>query len=287
MVTFEYLEPKTVKKACQLLERHGDEAKLIAGGTALLTWMRLKLLKPKFIISLDRIPRFDRIRFNPKDGLTIGAGARHRDIELSRHVHRHYPLLYETFRKVAQPRIRNMGPIGGNLCQGDPLTDPGASLMTLDAEVTLTSAKGQRVVRLDEFFIDYYETALELGEILTEIHVPPPDKNLSWAHIKFTPRTEGDFATIGVALTLKTRNGCCEDVRLVLSSSAPTIFRAKEAEKVIRGKEISEDLLNEMGKVAATEADPIDDLRGTPEYKRELISVLVPRATRQAAEKSR
>jgi carbon-monoxide dehydrogenase medium subunit len=178
-----------------------------------------------------------------------------------------------------------MGTIGGNLCLGDPLTDPGACLMALDAEVALTSAKGKRTVRLDEFFIDYYETALELGEILTEIHVPPPDKSLSWAHIKFTPRTEEDFATIGVTLVLKTRNGHCEDVRLVLSSSAPTIFRAKKAEEIIRGKEISEELLNEMGKVAAAEADPIDDMRGTPEYKRELIRVLVPRAAQQAAEK--
>ncbi len=284
MVNFDYLEPKSLKKACELLDQHGDEAKLIAGGTALLILMRLRLLSPKVVISLEKIPKFDRIRFSPKEGLRIGAGARHRDIELSKHVRRHYPLLHETFRKVAQPRIRNMGTIGGNLSQGDPLTDPGASLMALDTEVVLTSSKGSRTLPIDSFFVDYYETALQPGEILTEIRVPPPEKKLAWAHIKFTPRTEEDFATIGIALALKGQNGHCEDVRLALNSASSTIFRAKKAEEVVRGKQFTDELLGEMGRVAADEADPIDDLRGSPDYKRDLIKVLVKRAAKQALE---
>ena len=284
MVKFDYLEPKSLKKACELLERYGDEAKLIAGGTALLTMMRLRLLNPKIVISLEKIPKFDRIRFSAKDGLRIGAGARHRDIELSKTVRSRYPLLYETFRKVAQPRIRNMGTIGGNLCQGDPLTDPGASLMALDAEVVLFSTKGSRTLPLDSFFVDYYETAIQPGEILTEILVPPPVKNLAWAHIKFTPRTEEDFATIGIALALKGQNGRCEDVRLALNSASSTIFRAKKAEEVIRGKPFTDELFSEMGIIAAGEADPIDDLRGSADYKRDLIKVLVKRAAKQALE---
>lgn len=284
MVKFDYLEPKNLKKACELLERYGDEAKLIAGGTALLIWMRLRLLSPKVVISLEKIPNFDRVRFSAKDGLRIGARARHRDIELSTPVRRHYPLLHETFRKVAQPRIRNMGTIGGNLCQGDPLTDPGASLMALDAEVVLTSTKGSRTLPIDNFFVDYYETAIQPDEILTEICVPPPVKKLAWAHIKFTPRTEEDFATIGIALTLKGQNGRCEDVRLALNSASSTIFRAKKAEEVVRGKPFTDELFSEMGNVAAGEADPIDDLRGSADYKRDLIKVLVKRAAKQALE---
>src|SRR5258705_11345209 len=183
MVRFDYLEPTTLKKALALMEKHGEDGRVIAGGTSLLIMMRQRLLMPKTVISLARIPKFDTIRFNAKTGLRIGAGARHRDIELSPAVQKHYPLLHETFRKVAQPRIRNMGTVGGNLAAGDPLTDPGASLIALDAEVVLTNRVGERVMKLDEFFIDYYQTALNPGELLTEIRVPPPIRK-AWAHIK-------------------------------------------------------------------------------------------------------
>ena len=131
MIRFDYQEPTSLKKAFSLMEKHGDDARVIAGGTSLLIMMRQRLLMPKVVISLGRIPKFDKISFNAKDGLRIGAGARHRDIELSPAVKKHYPLLHETFRKVAQPRIRNMGTVGGNLAAGDPLTDPGASLIAL------------------------------------------------------------------------------------------------------------------------------------------------------------
>jgi len=236
--------------------------------------MRQRLLMPKVVISLARIPKFAKIAYSAKDGLRIGAGARHRDIELSPLVKRHYPLLHETFRKVAQPRIRNMGTIGGNLAAGDPLTDPGASLIALDAEVALTRRDGQRTVKLDEFFVDYYQTALNPGELLTEIHVPPPQRS-GWSHIKFTPRSVEDFATVGVAITLSAKNGVCEDVRVGLNSVASTIIHAKRAEEALRGKTITEAALREMGEIAATEVDPTDDNRGSAEYKREMVKVLV------------
>src|SRR5207249_1289607 len=120
-----------------------------------------------------------------------------------------HPLPHEPCRKVAHPRIRNIGTIGGNLAGGDPLTDPGASLIALDAEVTLASSQGQRSMPLEEFFVDYYQTALNSGELLTEIRVPPPERP-GWSHIKFTPRSIEDFATVGVALTLRTKDGTCE-----------------------------------------------------------------------------
>ena len=285
MIRFDYQEPTTLKKTFSLMEKYGDDARVMAGGTALIIMMRQRLLTPKVVISLGRIPKFDRITYNNKDGLRIGAGTRHRDIELSAAVHKHYPLLHETFRKVAQPRIRNMGTVGGNLAGGDPLTDPGASLFALDAEVTLTSSKGQRRLRLDEFFIDYYQTALEPGELLTEIHVPLPQRP-GWSHIKFTPRSIEDFATVGVAITLKANNGTCEDVRIGLNSVASTIVRARKAEEVLRGKPITDTALQEMGEVAATECDPTDDNRGSAEYKLDLVRVLVPRAAKEALERA-
>jgi carbon-monoxide dehydrogenase medium subunit len=200
-------------------------------------------------------------------------------------VQKHYPLLHETFRKVAQPRIRNMGTVGGNLAAGDPLTDPGASLIALDAEVTLTSSKGSRTMRLDEFFVDYYQTALEAGELLTEIRVPPPQRP-GWSHIKFTPRSIEDFATVGVALTIRTSNGTCEDVRLGLNSVGSTIVHARKAEEVLRGKPITEVALREMGEVAASECDPTDDNRGSAEYKLDLVRVLVRRAAQEAVQRA-
>jgi len=281
MIKFDYHEPTTLKKVFSLMEKYGDEARVIAGGTSLIIMMRQRLLTPKVVISLARIPKFEKITYNAKDGLRIGAGARHRDIELSATVQKHYPLLQETFRKVAQPRIRNMGTVGGNLAGGDPLTDPGASLIALDAEVTLSSSKGQRRLPLDEFFIDYYQTALEPGELLTEIHVPPPQRP-GWCHIKFTPRSIEDFATVGVAITLQARNGTCEDVRLGLNSVSSTIVRAKKAEAVLRGKSIDDATVQKMGEVAATECDPMDDNRGSAEYKREMVKVLVRRAAAEA-----
>ncbi len=285
MVKFDYFEPKSVEQACALLERHADEAKLIAGGTALLIWMRMMLLNPHVVVSLARIPGFDSISFDPKDGLRIKAGARHRDIELDPAVREHYPLLYETFRKVAQPRIRNMGTIGGNLCQGDPLTDPGASLIAMDAEITLTSSKAKRTLPLEKFFVDYYQTDLRPGEILTEIRVPLPARPLGWAHIKFLPRSQEDFATVGVALVLRGNRNHCEDIRLALNSVAPTILRARKAEEVLRGKEITNDRIRQMAEMAANEIDPMDDNRGSADYKRDVTKVLVRRAAQEALQR--
>ena len=281
MIRFDYLEPANLADAFSLLEKHGDGARVIAGGTSLIIWMRQRLLMPRVIISLARIPDLDTIRFDPDDGLRIGAAARHRDIELSPAVKQHYPLLHETFRKVAQPRIRNMGTIGGNLAGGDPLTDPGASLMALDAELTLRSGNAARTMSVEEFFVDYYQTALEPGELLTEIRVPPPQRP-GWSHIKFTPRSVEDFATVGVAVTLRAQGGSCEDVRLALNSVASTIMRAKRAEEVLRGHSLSDEALRRAGDVAASEVDPVDDNRGSADYKRDLVKVLVRRAAEQA-----
>ncbi|MGE5218953.1 MAG: FAD binding domain-containing protein [Chloroflexota bacterium] len=285
MIRFDYQEPTTIKKAFSLMERHGDDARVIAGGTSLIIMMRQRLLMPKVVISLGRIPKLDKITYNAKDGLRIGACARHRDIELSPVVKKHYPLLHETFRKVAQPRIRNMGTVGGNLAAGDPLTDPGASLIALDAEVTLARSKGKRTLPLDQFFIDYYQTALEPGELLTEIRVPPPARP-GWSHIKFTPRSVEDFATVGIALTLKAKDGVCDDIRIGLNSVSSTIVHARKAEEVLRGKPVTDAALREIGEVASSECDPTDDNRGSAEYKREMVKVLVRRAAQEALQRA-
>ena len=281
---FEYLAPTSLDEACALLQENSDDAKLLAGGTALVMWMRMGLLSPGFVIDLERVPGLDGIDYDPSDGLRIGAGVKHRDLELCPEVREHYPLLQETFYKVAQPRIRLMATVGGNLSHGDPLTDPGASFMALDAEVTLRSSRGERTLSVEEFFVDYYETALEPDEILTSVHVPPP-AGTAWSHIKFTPRSEEDFATVGVAVTMSGEGSRCDDVRIALNSVGPTIFRAHAAEDLLRGRDITPERVEEAGAAAAEASDPIEDVRGTSDYKRDLVAVFVRRAVEQAAGK--
>jgi len=282
LVDFEYFEPTSLEEACQLLDEHEGDAKLLAGGTALIMWMRMRLLSPKAVISLEKIPDFDKITFDKADGLRIRGGAKHRDMELSADVQQHYPILHETFYKVAQPRIRLMATVGGNLSHGDPMTDPGATFMALDADVTLRSSGGERTLSVEEFFVDYYETALEPGEVLTEIHVPPPSPTMGWSHIKFTPRTEEDFATVGVALTMSGKGQHCDDIRVALNSVGAKIFRAHSAEAILRGNDVTPERLAAIGKAAAEESDPIEDVRGSSEYKRELVEVFVRRAAEEA-----
>jgi len=284
MRNFDYLEPTTVAEACALLKQHGGEAKVFAGGSHLTILMKQGLYQPRALINIKKISELKGIKYDTKEGLSIGALVTHREIETSALVREKFPVLCDAEREVANIRVRNMGTVGGNLAGGDPLTDPGASLIALDAEVTLSSSKGQRRLRLDEFFIDYYQTALEPGELLTEIHVPPPQRP-GWSHIKFTPRSIEDFATVGVAITLQAKNGTCEDVRLGLNSVAPTIVRARKAEEVLRGKSIDDATLRKMGEVASTECDPTDDNRGSAEYKREMVKVLVRRAAQEALQR--
>ena len=281
---FEYLAPTSLDEACALLQEHEGDAKLLAGGTALVMWLRMGLLSPGYVIDLENVPGLDGITYDPADGLRIGAGVKHRDLELCPEVQEHYPLLRETFHKVAQPRIRLMATVGGNLSHGDPMTDPGASFMALDAEVTLRGSRGERTLSVEEFFVDYYETALEPDEILTSIHVPPP-AGAVWSHIKFTPRSEEDFATVGVAVTLTGAGSRCDDARIALNSVGPTIFRARAAEDVLRGRDLSPARLEEAGAAAADASDPIEDVRGSSDYKRELTAVFVRRALEQAAAK--
>ncbi|MCY4485523.1 MAG: xanthine dehydrogenase family protein subunit M [Deltaproteobacteria bacterium] len=281
---FEYLAPTSLDEACALLQEHEGDAKLLAGGTALVMWLRMGLLSPGYVIDLENVPGLAGITYDAADGLRIGAGVKHRDLELCPEVREHYPLLRETFYKVAQPRIRLMATVGGNLSHGDPMTDPGASFIALDAEVTLRGSRGERTVSVEDFFVDYYETALEPDEILTSIHVPPP-AGPAWSHIKFTPRSEEDFATVGVAVTLTGAGNRCDDVRIALNSVGPTIFRAHAAEDVLRGRDLTPARIEEAGAAAADASDPIEDVRGSSDYKRDLTAVFVRRALEQAAAK--
>jgi len=280
---FEYFAPKTLKEALTVLDKYRDECKIIAGGQSLLVLMRQRLVAPEYLVDIKGISELNYIKSDAKEGLKIGALATHRAVEKSPAVKNGFSALGEMERRLASVQTRNWGTIGGNICHGDPAGDPAPVLIALKANLKMVSLKGERTMPLEDFTLDYFETALEPDELLTEIQVPLPLPHTGVAYTKFNI-IESDVATVGVAvsLTLGSGNNTCEDVRIALGASAPTPMRARKAEGTLQGKKITDDLLREAGVVASTEADPISDIAASAEYRRELLKVLVARVGKRA-----
>jgi carbon-monoxide dehydrogenase medium subunit len=283
MNPFAYHTPDTQQEVLTLLHEHGDEAKLMAGGTALVIMMKQRLVLPETLISLHRLRGLDDVR-EANGALHFGALLTHRAAETSPLVRTRLPVLADTYRHVATMRIRNVATVGGALAHADPNQDPPVTLLALDARVQLTSVTGSREVPLENFFTDYYETVLRPDELLTAIRVPIPAPHTGSAHIKFLPRTADDYATVGVAATVRLdpATGTCQDCRIALGSVGSTPLRAPQAEAVVRGQQLTPELLREAGAVAQQQTDPISDTRGSAEYKRAMAGVFVRRALEQA-----
>ena len=222
MMEFEYHQPASLEDALSLMDRHGDDARLISGGTALIQFMKQRLAQPAHLVSLAGIPGLDYIR--EEDGeLRIGALTTMRSVETSALVQERAPLVSETFGRVATVRIRNMATIGGGLAHADPNQDPPPTLIALGSSVILRSSGGDRSVPLSDFFVDYYETTLRAGEVVTELRIPIPPPNARGAFIKFLPRTADDYATVSVAAVLEMgEGGLCQAAHIVLGSAGTT-----------------------------------------------------------------
>jgi carbon-monoxide dehydrogenase medium subunit len=279
---FEHFAPKTLKEALALLAKYGDDCKVICGGQSLLILMRQGLVSPKYMVDIKGIAELSYIK-DGKDGLKIGATTTHRTVEKSPVIKKKYPVLAEMETRLASIQTRNWGTIGGNICHGDPAGDPVPVLIALNATLTLAGAKGTRDIPVEDFSLDYFEVDLKDGELLTEITIPPPPPRTGAAYYKFNV-IESDLATASVAasVTLGAGDGVCQDVRIALGAAAPTAIRAKKAEKVLKGKKITDALLKQAGEVAATEAEPISDIYASDEYRLELVKALVPRMTKEA-----
>ena len=279
---FEHFAPKTLKEALALLAKYGDDCKVICGGQSLLILMRQGLVSPKYIVDIKGIDELSYIK-DGADGLKIGATTTHRAIEKSAVIKKKYPVLAEMEKRLASIQTRNWGTIGGNVCHGDPAGDPVPVLMALNAILTVAGAKGTRTIPVDKFCLDYFEVDLKDGELLTEIKLPVPPPRTGVVYYKFNV-IESDLATASVAasVTLASGDGVCQDVHIALGAVAPTAIRAKKAEKVLKGKKITDALLKQAGEVAATETEPISDIYASEEYRLELIKVLVPRLTKEA-----
>jgi aerobic carbon-monoxide dehydrogenase medium subunit len=283
MIPFEYRTPKSLKEVHATLKEFGSEAKLIAGGTSLVIMMRQRLVRPNCLVSLRSVRGLNSIEIND-GGIRVGGLATHREVESSSLLRRRLPVLAQTYHHVATVRVRNMATVGGGLAHADPNQDPPPTLIALGATVKVTSADGSRVIPLDDFFTDYYETVLKPDEIVTEVFIPKMAPNSAGAYLKFLPRTADDYATVSAAavLTLDKTKKMISDVRIALGSVGVTPIRASAAEAVLRGQPLKAEAFAEAGEKAKEAVDPISDFRGSAAYKKEMAGVFVRRALEKA-----
>lgn len=278
MRDFQFHTPSSLDEAFALLAEHGDDARPMAGGTALVVLMKQSLVAAQHIVSLEHIPGLDTIRIED-DELHIGGLVRHADVETSALVRGFAPFLCDVYRRVATTRIRNMATVGGGLAHADPAQDPPPGFITLNARVRLVSKHGEREAPVDDLFTDYYETVIQPDEILTEVIVPRPAPAAKFVYLKFLPRTEDDYATVAVAARAERReDGVCRNLRVALAAAAPTPIRAIAVEQALEGQEVSPASVRRAAEAVAEQVDPLDDFRGSSGYKRDLAVVFTRRA---------
>lgn len=277
MIPFQLHTPSTLDETLDLLDRYGEDARPIAGGTALVLLMEQRLVRPEHVVALSRVSELGRIDMS-NGSLRVGAAVAHRTIENDRDVRAHWPLLANTYRHVATVRIRNVATIGGGLAHADPNQDPPAALIALNARVEVASQRGRRQIPVEELFRGYYETCLEPGEVITHLLVPRPERPLRTAYLKFLPRTADDYPTVAVAVALDVVDGRCRDVRIALNAVGPTPVRARAAEDMLRGLAAEPELLRAAAATVPPLTDPTSDHRGSANYKRRMAEVFTRRA---------
>jgi carbon-monoxide dehydrogenase medium subunit len=282
---FEYHAPNSIGEATALLERLGDDAKVLSGGQSLIPLMKLRLASPGHLVDINGIPGLAYVR--EADGvLRLGALTREVDLEESDVVRTRYPLLHDTCKVIADPLVRNLATVGGNLAHGDPANDHPATMLALDAEVIATGARGERRIPIASFFTGPFETALQPGEILVEIRVPVPPARSGGAYLKLE-RKVGDFATAAVAVQVALNaDGTCARVGIGLTNVGLTPIKATAAEGSLRGKRPDEAAIRRAAELAAEASSPAEDLRGSVEYKKDLVRVLTARALRRAVQRA-
>ena len=248
-----------------------------------MTLIKHGIFVPKTLVNLKKIKAASDISYDAQTGLRVGALAAIYDIEASPLVRQHYPVLAEACHVVANIRIRNMATIGGNLAHGDYQSDPPTVLVALNAVVELLSRAGTRQMKLSDFLKGSYETALEPGELVSALIVPPAE-SLSGTYTKFTTGSSEERPCVGVAALTTMENGVCAELRLVVGAVSPKPVRLEKAESMARGEKLTSQLIERIASDASSSVEPIDDLRGTVDYKRHLVHVLVRRALGAAAQ---
>jgi carbon-monoxide dehydrogenase medium subunit len=281
---FEYHAPSSVDEAVALLERLGEDAKVLAGGHSLVPAMRFRLALPQHLVDINRIDGLGHIR-EAGGFLVIGALTREAEVERSPVVAARYPLLADAARVVADPLVRNRATVGGNLAHADPANDHPAVMLAYGATLVAQGAGGRREITADDFFVGLFENAMEPAEILVEIRIPAPGPGSGGAYEKFE-RKVGDYAISAAAVQLTMKGDTCAAARIGLTNVSPVPMRARGAEAALVGKKVGDDVVEAAGKAAAAECDPSGDLRGSEEYKRDITRVLVKRAIRRAVRRA-
>jgi aerobic carbon-monoxide dehydrogenase medium subunit len=279
--SFEYLRPETLSEAIALMDQHGETAKVLSGGQSLIPMMKVRLARPEYIVDINRITDLQYVK--EEDGfLKIGALTRESDLELSPLVQSKYPIILDTARLIADPQVRNMATVGGNLAHGDPANDHPATMLALEGEIVATGKNGQRTIPVKDFFLSVFSTALEQGEILTEIRIPIPPFGSGGAYFKLE-RKVGDFATVGVAaqVTIDT-GGACRRAGIGLTNVGPTPIKAFRAEEFLVGKMLDDRQIMGAAQLAAEDSQPSSDLRGPADYKQSMVRELTKRALGRA-----
>jgi carbon-monoxide dehydrogenase medium subunit len=283
--SFDYETPSTLQDAIGLLEKYGEEAKILSGGHSLIPMMKLRFASPEYIIDINNIPGLDYIK-EEAGNVKMGALVREVDVEHSDLLKEHFPIFADVAKQIADPQVRNRATVAGNLAHGDAANDQPAVMLALRAGVVITGSAGSRIVPIDEFFFGFYTTAIQPNEILTEIQIPVPPKGTGSAYHKLE-RKVGDYATagVGVQLTLDAK-GICTAIGIGLTNVNPVPLRAERSEAALLGKPINDETIAEAAKFAAEDCNPSSDLRGSEEYKRAMVAVLIKRMVIKAAERA-
>ncbi len=283
--SFEYIRPGTISEAIALLGQHGDDAKILSGGQSLIPMMKLRVARPGWLIDIGRIPGLAHIK---EEGghLKIGGLVREADLETSDLIRSKYPIIHDTSLVIADPLVRNLATVGGNLAHGDPANDHPATMLALGAKVVATGPRGEREMPVVDFFVSVFTTALEHDEILTEIRIPTPEPRSGGAYFKLE-RKVGDFATAAVAVQVTLNpDGTCKTAGIGLTNVGPTPLKATKAEDFLRGKKLDAAAIDQAAQLAADAADPSSDLRGPAEYKKALVKEFTRRGLRRAMERA-
>ena len=287
MPRFEFLSPKTMEEAIDLLTRNGPKTKVLAGGTDLIPEMKWREIKPECVLSLSQIPDLQEIQFDKKRGLRLGALCKIGTIERSPIIRENYPLLAQAASVLACTEIRNRATVGGNCCTAAPSADMPPSLLVLGARAVIASENKERVIPLEDFFLGPKKTVLKTNELLVRLEMPPIRPNSAGEYIKLGRRNAMEIAMIGVAalITLRPGDNTCEEARLALATAAPTPIRCKEAEQGLTGKKLDKKTIESAAETASREASPRTSWRSTEEYRRDMIRVLTRRAIQGAIDK--
>lgn len=283
--SFEYLRPNTIPEAISLLQQYGQEAKILSGGQSLIPMMKLRLARPSYLVDINRIKGLSYVK---EEGgfLKIGGLTRESELEASPIIQSKYPIILDTAHVIADPQVRNLATVGGNLAHGDPANDHPATMLALGAQVVATGPRGERTIPIEEFFVSLFTTALQPTEILTEIRIPAAAAHTGGGYVKLE-RKVGDFATAAVAAHLALNNqGIVQKAGIGLTNVGPKPIKARKAEDFLRGKKADAAAIAQAAQLAADEAQPSSDLRGPAEYKKGLVKELAKRALSRAAERA-